>query len=175
MKQTLILLGLAAGVICDSSIRSRLGQVKAKTLAEQEACTCSIPAGSVLPGGPQLGSGTYQTYEHSASASLGETVQTIPDVSQTETTVSQNCQCSEQSSQSTATATVGRHYEVAGAIEVGEEVMYSSVGTSTASSQGLRHKVAACNVNNVNGTVGSGNGNCPSVCVQGSTATFQGF
>lgn len=34
MKQTLILLGLAAGVICDSSIRSRLGQVKAKTLAE---------------------------------------------------------------------------------------------------------------------------------------------
>jgi hypothetical protein len=34
MKQTLILLGLAAGVICDSTIKQRLGQVKAKTLAE---------------------------------------------------------------------------------------------------------------------------------------------
>ena len=36
MKQTLILLGLAAGVICDSGIRHRLGQVKAKTLAETD-------------------------------------------------------------------------------------------------------------------------------------------
>jgi len=34
MKQTLIILGLAAGVICDSAIKQRLGQVKAKTLAE---------------------------------------------------------------------------------------------------------------------------------------------
>ena len=175
MKQTLILLGLAAGVICDSSIRSRLGQVKAKTLAEQAACECVIPPGAVLGGTPSLGSGSYQTYEHSASAAVGETVQTIPDVSQTETTVSQECRCSEQSSQSSATATVGRHYEVAGAIEVGEEVMYTSTGSSSASSNGVRHKQAACNVNNVNGTTGAGNNACPSVCVQGNTATFGGF
>lgn len=72
MKQTLILLGLAAGVICDSSVRSRLGQVKAKTLAEQaDACNCVIPPGAVLGGVGNLGQGSYQTYEHSASASQG--------------------------------------------------------------------------------------------------------
>ena len=50
MKQTLILLGLAAGVICDSGIRNRLGQVKAKTLAEADQlqqCSCTIPPGAV--------------------------------------------------------------------------------------------------------------------------------
>lgn len=61
MKQTLILLGLATAVICDSSVRTRLGQVKAKTLAEQtaETCTCAIPLGAVLGGAPALASGSY--------------------------------------------------------------------------------------------------------------------
>ena len=161
MKQTLILLGLAAGVICDSSVRSRLGQVKAKTLAEQ-ACDCVIPEGAIIGGSGNLGQGSYQTYEHSASASSGTTVQTIPDVTQTETTVSNTCSCSQEASQSLASATVGRHYAVTGAIEVGEEVMYNSVGTSSASTNSQRHKQAACTVNNVNGTApGNGNGQCP--------------
>ena len=47
MKQTLILLGLAAGVICDSGLKQRLGQVKAKTLAEvDQQCSCALPPGS---------------------------------------------------------------------------------------------------------------------------------
>lgn len=176
MKQTLILLGLAAGVICDSTVRSRLGQVKAKTLAEQDQCSCVIPPGSVLGGVGNLGQGSYNTYEHSATATSGQTVQTIPDVAQTETTISQSCACSEQSSQSIANGNVGRHYEVQGAIEVGEEVFYQAAGTSTASSNGVRHKQAACTVNNVNGTLPGGPGsNCPSVCVQGNTATFSGL
>ena len=112
MKQTLILLGLAAGVICDSSIRTRLGQVKAKTLAEQGACDCAIPAGAVGGGIGNLGEGTYYTYEHSASAASGETVQTIPNVAQTETTISQSCACSEEASQSSANGNIGKHYEV---------------------------------------------------------------
>ena len=71
MKQTLILLGLAAGVICDSSVRTRLGQVKAKTLAEQGVCDCAIPPGAIGYNPSQLGQGIYQNYEHSGAASLG--------------------------------------------------------------------------------------------------------
>ena len=100
MKQTLILLGLAAGVLCDPTIKSRLGQVKAKTLAEQDlasapACTCAIPAGAVGVNPTGLNQGVYNTWEHSAAATVGETVQTIPDVAQNEVQVSQTCACSQ--------------------------------------------------------------------------------
>lgn len=176
MKSTLILLGLAAGVLCDTTVRTRLGQVKSKTLAEQAnaaTCACAIPLGAVGGETPSLSFGTYNSFAHSAAATTGETVQTVPDVAQTETAVSQACACSQNSEQSTASGSVGRHYAVTGAIEVGEEVFYSATGSSNAASNGARHKQAACVVNNVNGTTGAGAGNnCPSVCVQGSSATF---
>jgi hypothetical protein len=64
MKQTLILLGLATLAIC-SPIKTKLGQIKSKTLAEQ-ACSCAIPPGAVgsLPG---LSSGTTSHWAHGAA------------------------------------------------------------------------------------------------------------
>ena len=169
MKQTLILLGLATAVICDSGIKQRLGQVKAKTLAEQ-SCECSIPLGAVGGINPTgLSQGTYNSFATGASTSLGQTVQTIPDVAQTETVVSEACSCSEGSSQSTATGTIGKHYQLAGAIEVSESVEYGEVGGYSSSGSGSSHKQAACIVNNANGTTsGSGSGNCASACLVSS-------
>ena len=75
MKQTLILLGLSAVAFANTGIKNRLGQVKAKTLAEQASCSCTIPA-DALSGitGAALGQGAYQTYSNGASVMQGETV-----------------------------------------------------------------------------------------------------
>lgn len=170
MKQTLILLGLAAGVICNSGIKHRLGQVKAKTLAEQESCSCAIPLGA-LDGvtGAALSQGSYNSFANGASVSQGVTVQTIPDVAQTENVITEECECSQNSQQSAAAGNVGKHYEVAGAIQVSEEVSYTQTGSFSASGSAASHKQAACVVNNVNGTSsGSGVGQCASVCSTGS-------
>lgn len=170
MKQTLILLGLAAGVICDSGIKHRLGQVKAKTLAEQAACSCAIPT-DALSGitGAALGQGSYQTSSSGASVMQGVTVETVPDVAQTETVLSENCECSQNSQQSAAGGNVGKHFEVAGAIEVTEEVSYQQTGSFSASGNGASHKQAACVVNNVNGTTsGAVASNCASSCNNGN-------
>jgi hypothetical protein len=110
MKQTLILLGLAAAVICDSGIKQRLGQVKAKTLAEtSQACDCTLPpngSGS-LPG---LSSGTFNHWAQGASSTQGQTVQTIPNVASTETVLAAACECSSAIESSAASGTIGKHY-----------------------------------------------------------------
>jgi hypothetical protein len=108
MKQTLILLGLAAGVICDSAIKQRLGQIKAKTLAEQ-SCSCTIP-GSGSGSLPGLSQGTYSNWAHGASATQGQTVQTIPSVASTETVLAADCECSSEVQASAASGTIGKHF-----------------------------------------------------------------
>jgi hypothetical protein len=109
MKQTLILLGLAAGVICDSAIKQRLGQVKAKTLAEQ-TCSCSLPEGSGSGSLPGLSQGTYSNWAHGASVTQGQTVQTIPSVASTETVLAADCECSSSAASSAAEGSIGKHY-----------------------------------------------------------------
>jgi hypothetical protein len=176
MKQTLILLGLAAGVICDSSIKHRLGQIKAKTLAESEQaqCSCMIPPGAVGYNPSYLSQGTYSNWAHGAAVSQGQTVQTIPDVAQTEEAKYEACECSEAASQSSANGSIGKHYQVQGAIEVTEEVSYYEAGSSSASANGASHKQSACVVNNLNNTNSGAPTPCSSVCLTPSTSGASG-
>lgn len=42
---------------------------------------------------PGLGQGVFQSMSNGASSSLGQLVQTIPNVAQTETVVTEDCAC----------------------------------------------------------------------------------
>ena len=70
MKKTLILVALvAASVTANSSIKHRLGQVKAKNLAEQEASNCPCNDTFNLP---PPGQGIFNGFGQSASVSQSE-------------------------------------------------------------------------------------------------------
>ena len=62
MKKTLILAALVALGLANPSIKHRLGQVKAKTLAQAEAkqldCDCEL-SGDIGSGFPSPGQGVY--------------------------------------------------------------------------------------------------------------------
>ena len=111
MKQTLILLGLAAGVICDSAIKQKLGQIKSKTLAEtSQTCDCTIAPGSGSGSLPGLSQGSYSNWAHGASVTQGQTVQTIPSVASTETVLAADCECSSSVQSSAAEGSIGKHF-----------------------------------------------------------------
>jgi len=161
MKSTLIFLGLSAVAFAKSSLKGRL--------AEQAACTCSLP-GSVGSGLPQLGQGAYNGFNQAGSVTTGSSISTIPDTQILEQGASQCCSCNSGSHAASSTAGRTRHYDILGSISIAESVEWNETGNSTASSAGQANKQSASAVKNVNNNGnGSPNGGCVTVCPNNGT------
>ena len=165
MKSTLIFLGLSAVALAKSSLKGRL--------AEQAACTCSLPAGGATGGLPDLGQGAYTGYSQSGSVVTGSSISTIPDTEILEQGASNCCSCNTGSHSSTSSAGRTRHYDITGSISIAESVEWNENGTSSSESAGQANKQSASAVTNVNnGGSGSPNGGCVTVCANNGTITI---
>ena len=162
MKSTLIVLALTAVAQAHTGIKSRL--------AEQAACTCSLPAGGAGAGLPGLGQGAYNGYSQSGSVTTGSSISTIPDTEILEQGASQCCSCNTGSHSASSTAGRTRHYDILGSISIAESVEWNETGASSSQSAGQANKQSASAVSNVNnGGSGAPNGGCVTVCANNGT------
>ena len=162
MKSTLIFLGLSAVAFAKSSLKGRL--------AEQAACTCSIPAGSVGAGLPALGQGTYNGFNQAGAVTTGSSISTIPDTEILEQGASQCCSCNTGSNSAASTGAKTRHYDILGSISIAESVEWAESGNSSTQSAGQANKQSASAVSNVaNSGNGAPNGGCVTVCANNGT------
>ena len=169
MKQTLIILGLSAVALAHTGLKTRLGQVKKNTLAEQ-SCSCSLASNSTGAGLPSLGSGTVNGWAQGAAVTQGETVSTIPDTEVTEQANSECCSCNTGSQSAASSATKTRHYDISGSISIAESVEWAESGNSSSSSAGeARKQSTSVESNESNSGSGAPNGGCVTVCASNNT------
>jgi hypothetical protein len=162
MKSTLIFLGLSAVAFAHTGIKSRL--------AQQAACTCSIPAGATSTGLPALGQAAYNGFNQAGQVTTGSTVSTIPDTEVLEQGASECCSCNTGSHSAASTAAKTRHYDITGSISIAESVEWAESGNSSSQSAGEANKQSSNAVSNVNnGGNGAPNGGCVSVCANNGT------
>jgi len=165
MKSTLIFLGLSAVAFAKSSLKGRL--------AEQAACTCSLPAGGAGAGLPNLGQGTYNGFNQAGAVTTGSSISTIPDTEILEQGASQCCSCNTGSHASSSTAGRTRHYDITGSISIAESVEWNETGNSSSQSAGQANKQSASAVQNVaNSGNGAPNGGCVTVCPNNGTVSL---
>jgi len=162
MKSTLIFLGLSAVAFAHTGIKSRL--------AQQAACTCSIPAGATQVGLPSLGQAQYNGFNQAGSVTTGSAVSTIPDTEVLEQGASECCSCNTGSHSAASTGAKTRHYDITGSISIAESVEWAESGNSSSQSAGEANKQSSNAVSNVNnGGNGAPNGGCVSVCANNGT------
>ena len=162
MKSTLIFLGLSAVAFAKSSLKGRL--------AEQAACTCSLPAGGAGAGLPGLSQGQYSGFNQAGQVTTGSSISTIPDTEILEQGASQCCSCNTGSHSASSTAGRTRHYDILGSISIAESVEWNETGASSSESAGQANKQSASAVTNVNnGGSGAPNGGCVTVCANNGT------
>ena len=165
MKSTLIFLGLSAVAFAHTGIKSRL--------AQQAACSCSIPAGSTGAGLPALGQGTYNGFNQAGSVTTGTSVSTIPDTEILEQGASECCSCNTGSHSVAASGSKTRHYDILGSISIAESVEWAESGNSSSQSAGEANKQSSSAVSNVNnGGNGAPNGGCVTVCASNGTVSI---
>jgi hypothetical protein len=168
MKQTLILLGLSAVAFAHTGIKTRLGQVKSNTLAEQ--CSCSIAANSTGSGLPGLSQGTLNSWAQGGSISQGETISTVPDTEVTEAGASECCSCNTGSQSAASSGSKTRHYDILGSITIAESVEWAESGNSSSNSAGEARKQSTSEESNTsNSGSGAPNGGCVTVCASNGT------
>ena len=162
MKSTLIFLGLSAVAFAKSSLKGRL--------AEQAACTCSLPAGGAGAGLPGLGQGQYSGFNQAGQVTTGSSISTIPDTEILEQGASQCCSCNTGSHSAAANAAKSRHYDILGSISIAESVEWAENGTFASETAGQANKQSASAVSNVaNSGNGAPNGGCVTVCANNGT------
>ena len=165
MKSTLIVLALTAVAQAHTGIKSRL--------AEQAACTCSLPAGGAGAGLPGLGQGAYNGYNQAGSVTTGSSISTIPDTEILEQGASQCCSCNTGSHSAAANAAKSRHYDILGSISIAESVEWAENGTFASQTAGQANKQSASAVSNVaNSGNGAPNGGCVTVCPSNGTVSI---
>ncbi len=165
MKSTLIFLGLSAVAFAKSSLKGRL--------AEQAACSCSLPAGGAGAGLPDLGQGEYNGFNQAGSVTTGSSITTIPDTEILEQGASQCCSCNTGSHAAASSGAKTRHYDITGSISIAESVEWAENGNSSSQSAGQANKQSASAVTNVaNSGNGSPNGGCVTVCANNGTISI---